>query len=379
MASPPKTPRSAKTHSSLYQRVKLRTEVRLGVLDTLQIVPFRGFGSRKSFILEGRVIEAKGISKPTDDTGVLENIANTIRRFDSDEIPDAKLRATFRGRRYETTTDREGYFAFRFDAAGATRTGWHSARVELIESIVGQAGIETRGTMLLPSGRAEYAVVSDLDDTVIKTGAYEPTTMARVILSSNARTRTAFPGVARLYQELEKGPDGRGRNPVFYVSRSGWNLYDLFEAFLEEQEMPRGPILLRDLSLIEKASEAVSHHDHKVSRIEAILKMYPKLPLVLIGDSGQHDPETYLSIVKKHPTRIRAVYLRDVTRGARDREVLAIARKIEKLGVPALASDDTLAVAVHAAAKGLLRASRLDAIRASRDAALTGENSAVFE
>lgn len=348
------------------------------MLDRLEILTFRGFGNDEKFVLEGRVVEAKGIERPTPQTGVLQNIRNSIRRFESDEIPDARLRATFRGRRYETTTDQEGYFAFRFDAAGASRSGWHTARVELMESIVGQEGIATHGAMLLPSQRAEYAVISDIDDTVVKTGAYDPTTMIRVVVSENARTRTAFPGVARLYQELEKGADGRGRNPFFYVSRSGWNIYDLFEAFLEEHEFPAGPILLRDLSMIEKASEAVSNHDHKINRIESLLAMYPRLPFVLIGDSGQEDPETYLSIARKHPKRIRAVYLRDVTRGARDRQVLAIAQKIDRLGVPALASDDTLAVAVHAAASGLLRTSRLNAIRESRDDALMGADSAVF-
>lgn len=372
-------PRSGdEKRSSAYQRTKLRVEARLGILDRLEIVPFRGFGSRETFVLEGRLIEAKGISQPTDDTGVIENIANTIRRFDSDEIPDARLRATFRGRRYETTTDREGFFAFRFDAAGASRAGWHSAKIELLESIVGQEGVTARGTMMLPSEQAEYAIVSDVDDTILKTGASEPTTMVRVVLSQNARTRTAFPGVAELYRALERGPDARGRNPVFYVSRTGWNLYDLFEMFLERNDLPIGPILLRDLSLIEKASEAVSNHEHKANRIEQILAMYPRLPLVLIGDSGQQDPETYYSIVKKHRARIRAVYLRDVTRGARDREVVGIVKRIMKLGIPALATDDTLAVAVHAATAGLLCNRSLEPIRAARDAALTGATSPVF-
>lgn len=378
MAPRPRQQRENDPTPSVYKRLKLRTEKRLGMLDRMEILTFRGFGNRETFVLEGRVVEARGLEQPTSRSGIVQNIANSIRRFESDELPSAKLRATFRGKRYETTTNREGYFAFRFDAAGASRAGWHSARVELVESLAGQEGIEARGSMLLPSDRAEFAIVSDLDDTVIKTGAYDRTTMMRVVVSENARTRTAFPGVARLYQELEKGPDGRGRNPVFYVSRSGWNLYDLFEAFLEENELPAGPILLRDLSLIDKTAEAASKKHHKANRIESILTMYPRLPLVLIGDSGQEDPETYLSIVKKHPTRIRAVYLRDVTRGGRDREVLGIAKKIERLGVAALASDDTLAVAVHAAASGLLRTSRLNAIRASRDAALTGANSAVF-
>lgn len=370
-----------KEHSrsaSRYQRLKLRVETRLGALDRLEIVPFRGFGNGDEFVLEGRLIESKGMSQPRDDSGLLENVANTIRRFDSDEVPDARLRATFRGRRYEAFTDREGYFAFRFDAGGASRPGWHTARVELVESMVKQAGIEAKGSMLLPSSRAEFIVVSDLDDTIVKTGAFDRMTMVRVVLSQNARTRTPFPGVSRLYRELEKGPDRRGNNPVFYVSRSGWNLYDLFERFLEEHDLPAGPLLLRDLALIEKASRTVSHSGHKLRRIEQILATYPSLPLVLVGDSGQEDPETYASIVKKHPRRIRAVYLRDVTAGRRDHEVAAIVRRIAKQGVPALATEDTLSLAVHAADHGLIRTSVLNAIRQARDEALTGARTRVF-
>jgi phosphatidate phosphatase APP1 len=375
---PAKTAPPPKRSSSRYQRVKLRVESALGVLDRMEIVPFRGFGGQKTFVLEGRVLERKGISKPTKKTGRIENIRNTLRRFDSDELPDAVLRATFRGKRYETTTDREGYFAFQFDAAGASRAGWHTAKIELLESLVGGRGISTRGAMLLPSPNCEYAVVSDVDDTIMCTGAAEPTTMVRMVLSENARTRTAFPGAARLYHALEQGPDGRGRNPVFYLSRTGWNLYDLFEMFLERNGFPSGPLLLRDLSIFEKASERVSNHNHKIGRIEQILKMYPSLPLVLIGDSGQQDPETYLELSKKHSRRIRAVYLRDVTRGKRDREVVGIVKQIMKLGIPALATDDTLALAVHAERAALLRTRSLEYIRAARDEALTGATSPVF-
>lgn len=372
------TGRTRRRGPSLYQRVKLRTESRLGILDRVEIVPFRGFGNGREFRLEGRLLESKGISQPDDDSTLLENVANTIRRFDSDEIPGATLRATFRGRRYEATTDHEGYFAFRFDGDGASRPGWHTARLELRESVTGQEGVEAKGVMLLPSTRSEFAVVSDLDDTVVQTGAFDRLTMIRVVMSNNARTRTPFPGVSRLYRELEKGPNGRARNPVFYVSRSGWNLYDLFERFLDTHDLPTGPVLLRDLTSFGAPSEVVSHHQHKVRRIEQILSTYPSLPLVLIGDSGQDDPETYEAIAKKYPSRIRAVYLRDVTGGARDREVVALVRRIERRGIPALATEDTLALAVHAADAGLIRPGVLNEIRRARDEALIGARTHIF-
>ena len=46
--------------------------------------------------------------------------------------------------------------------------------------------------------------------------------------------------------------------------------------------------------------------------------MYPALPFVLLGDSGQHDPEIYSEVVRENPGRILAIYIRDVSDGKDD-------------------------------------------------------------
>ncbi|MCB0044203.1 MAG: hypothetical protein KDD92_02105 [Caldilineaceae bacterium] len=48
--------------------------------------------------------------------------------------------------------------------------------------------------------------------------------MARIALLNNAGTRLPFAGVAELYAALSVGYDGRRRTPIFYLSRSPWNL-----------------------------------------------------------------------------------------------------------------------------------------------------------
>ena len=72
--------------------------------------------------------------------------------------------------------------------------------------------------------------------------------MAKLTLLHNAHTRLPFEGVAGFYQALQRGRDGEAYNPVFYVSNSPWNLYDLLEDFLDVHGIPRGPLLLRDWS-----------------------------------------------------------------------------------------------------------------------------------
>src|SRR3712207_4319126 len=70
---------------------------------------------------------------------------------------------------------------------------------------------------------------------------------------------------------------------------------------------------------------------YKLGIIRALLRTYPGLPFVLIGDSGEEDPEIYHQAAREHPGRIRAVYIRDVTNAKRDAEVKAIAKEMRSL------------------------------------------------
>jgi Uncharacterized conserved protein len=128
----------------------------------------------------------------------------------------------------------------------------------------------------------------------------------------NARTRLPFPGVAAFYQALEQGGDGARLNPIFYVSSSPWNIYDIIADFMDIQRIPTGPIHLRDWDIGLSALSSRRLKTHKEPIIREIHDMYPSLPFILIGDTSQHDPEIYGQIVSEFPNRIRAIYIRDV-------------------------------------------------------------------
>ena len=57
------------------------------------------------------------------------------------------------------------------------------------------------------------------------------------------------------------------------MSKSPWNLYDLLVEFLDRHELPRGPLLLRDMGLNTEAPL-----DHKTPAIEKILAVYGRQP-----------------------------------------------------------------------------------------------------
>src|SRR5690606_32076573 len=131
-------------------------------------------------------------------------------------------------------------------------------------------------------------------------------------LFNNAHTRLPFAGVSEFYRALQSGRNGKRNNPFFYVSSSPWNLYDLLIDFLDLNNIPEGPLLLRDFGLDHNKAGSSDHMGHKFKEIENILTTYPHLNFILIGDSGQDDPVIYKEVVKKYPNRILVIYIRDV-------------------------------------------------------------------
>ena len=95
------------------------------------------------------------------------------------------------------------------------------------------------------------------------------------------------------------------------------------------------------------------------------------LSWVLIGDSGQQDPEIYREAVREYPGRVRTIYIRDVTNPERDREVHAIAEEVEAMGVEMRLVEETVEAGEHAAANGLITQEALGDMRAeeAKDAA----------
>jgi phosphatidate phosphatase APP1 len=211
------------------------------------------------------------------------------------------------------------------------------------------------GRARIPGPRARFGVISDIDDTVLKTQATSTLAAARLTVFGNAHTRVPFGGVAPFYRGLVRGGDGASLNPVFYVSSSPWNLYDLLVDFLVHRDLPLGPLFLRDLGLDRERFIQGPHRAHKLEQIEEILGVHPHLPFVLVGDSGQHDPEIYREVVHRHPGRIRAIYIRDVGAPDRGAAVERVADGLSAHDVEMLLVKDTLAAAEHAADGGLVQ------------------------
>ncbi len=135
---------------------------------------------------------------------------------------------------------------------------------------------------------------------------------------------------------------------MFYVSSSPWNLHPFLISFLEHRDFPRGPLLLRDLLGTDAGRET------KAVRLHEILDLHPDLRFVLLGDSGEHDPEIYADLVRAYPGRVIAVYIREVRLDPGDGRVEKVSGSWAAEDVPFVLAADSDAVRRHASGLGLL-------------------------
>jgi phosphatidate phosphatase APP1 len=307
------------------------------------------------------VLQDEGIAKADPSHKRWQNLLNTLRRLESDPMAFAKVRVKIGDSEHELIADDEGFLHEWVKLpTPLEENAWHPVEIALIGTA---SATPVKGTahVLVPSPAAAFGVISDMDDTVLQSDVSMLLSAVRLMLLENSRTRLPFPGVAAFYRALHEGKAPAPKNPIFYVSSSPWNLYDVIVDFLEVHEIPIGPLQLRDWDL---GSMLSGHKDHKSAIIREILETYPWMKFILVGDSSQEDPEIYSAIVAQYPQRILAVYIRDVSKNPLRIQAINVLAEQVKLGACELVvGEDTLALAMHAAAKGWIDPSRLADVR----------------
>ena len=318
--------------------------------DPYEILAFRGYGNGTRAYVYGRVIEKRDIGASTTTDSVLKNLYNTYRRADSDPLRFANVKIGYGDTAVEMKADDEGFFGGWIEPKSAITDDdeWHDYSVELLRNASQALPDESKpapvtgsGEILVPPQSAKFCVISDIDDTVIQSRVSNFLIAAKTVMLGNARTRLPFPGVSAFYEALRDGAGGDDKNPIFFVSSSPWNIYDVITEFMDIQKIPKGPLMLRDWDIGLSSLSSARHSEHKGATIRNILQLYPALDVILIGDSGQHDPEIYRQMVEEFPNRVKAIYIRDVSRNAERKA------SVQKLADEVLASHSILVLAEH--------------------------------
>lgn len=283
--------------------------------DPVIITPYGGYANDTEIHAFARVLEDEGVQFSEEDS-LIRNVWNSYKRFASDEKHDARVMVQWEGPSLELRSDEEGYV--RLDTHhGLTlsheETLWLPLTFTLMEE--GRVIHTTTSQVMKPSPTAEFAVISDMDDTILQTGV-DSTFKWRVLVNSllkNSHRRAPMQGSRTFYKALSKGSTGFASNPFFYISNSPWNIHDYLTAFLVANEFPKGVLLLRDIGFENPRLQSFMEGT-KFQRIVHILETYPEQDFVLIGDAGELDADIYIKIAQDFPNRIKAIFIRSLRR-----------------------------------------------------------------
>lgn len=344
-----RSPETAKLVSTFQDRmIRLRHEVKLedGTLRGVRIVVHRGWVSSGVARIHVAVMEAPDLPDSSR-IPYWEVLTTNLRRHVTLPFPDVPVRIDLAGVTHVEETDRHGFAAFSIEIQDL-EPGWHEveARVSALDST--NPDFVGRGRILLPPDNARIAIISDIDDTVIRTGLDEGLTAFRRTLFGEADTRRSVKGMSSFYRGLSRGvPDDSGKAPgrpgVFYVSTGSWAFYEMLVQFLQLRGYPRGPLFLTDWGPSDRYLYR-SGQEHKSQAIGRVADGYPDTPLVLIGDSGQHDPEIYTEFAAEHPGRVVLILIVSAGRGSAENTERWRGRSAElrEQGVPLYVIDDAL-------------------------------------
>ena len=328
---------------------------------------YRGYGSRQEIFLIGRVFRQSRPEKVAEDTEIRAALRDIGRRIRRRRVAGVAVVGRFAGAESRVFTDRDGHFRITLNPRQlpSEDVAWHP--VDLV--VETEPPIHGRCEVFIPTSRCRTLIISDIDDTVMHTGVANKLKMLWRLFVADAESRIAFPGAAAFYRALHSGADGDEGNPMLYVSRAPWGIYDMLSTFFAMHRIPAGPVLfLREWGLSWKRPLPRRAEDHKRALIGKMLAVYPDLPVVLIGDSGQHDPEVYARIVEENPGRVRAVYIRNVSRHAgRIEDVERLARAVAASGSSLVLAADSVVMAEHAAGIGLIGQGAVAEVAAGQD------------
>ena len=352
-----------------FDRLRYRLEKNLDRSNPVRLMPLAAFTYPGGLYIKGRVLHQRHPITSADNDSLWDDLLDFYRRMNSNEIPNARLRIHAGAEVRSVQSDEEGYFELSL-ALSTIQPQLKSVQLELLpdsetEPVMDPTNMAPISVPLVQnSNMARFGVISDVDDALLVTNVQNPFGLARSLFSGRASQRTHFPGAPALYRGLQSG-----RNPLFFVSSSPWNLYDLMEETFAYHGLPEHVTFLRDWGFTDQEILPTENMDFKLGMLRQITSLFPDLSFLLIGDSGQEDPEIYARFILENPGRILGVYIRDVSRDPR-RDAAVQAMKTS--GVPLMLAPDSLTMAQDAVARGWLNPAVLSEIEADQSRSASG-------
>ncbi|HPU56682.1 MAG TPA: App1 family protein [Verrucomicrobiota bacterium] len=156
--------------------------------------------------------------------------------------------------------------------------------------------------------RSGWIVVSDIDDTIKVTEVRNRRALLRNTFLAPFRPVDGMAAVYRAWSE-------KAQPQFFYLSASPWQLYRPLAAFVETNNFPPGVFVLKNFRFKDDDFFNLFQNPqkYKTAEVERLIEQFPDREFVLVGDSGERDPEAFAALAKKHPKQVKRILIRNVT------------------------------------------------------------------
>lgn len=195
-------------------------------------------------------------------------------------------------------TDRNGFLVLKLPA------GLHPGILDVTLTVAGWTSAPATLQVIVFDDSPGLGVISDIDDTLVDSGVTKKLELLKNTLFRSTWELKAFPLAAETVAALAgKGADGLPTVPLFYVSGSPWGLHSRISHFFDRAGFPHGAMILRRYS-----REPVRNPESfKFPHLKDIYEAFPHKSWILLGDSGERDPEVYARLSRD---RTAAEYIR---------------------------------------------------------------------
>lgn len=154
--------------------------------------------------------------------------------------------------------------------------------------------------------RRGLSVISDIDDTIKISNVTSKKALVKGVFFDEYKVAGGMP---EFYNRLEK------RDVCFhYVSSSPWQLYPGLAPLLKKF-YPTGSVSLRHFYIANRSFIDFFRHSrrYKLNVISDLLNRFPQRDFILIGDSGEKDPEIYAEIAGRYSDQVMGIFIRQVS------------------------------------------------------------------
>ena len=181
-------------------------------------------------------------------------------------------------------------------------------------SVVARDGRRFSGTVQLLEAKG-VSVISDIDDTIKVSNVLD---RDELLMNTFVRPFRPVPGMAGVYCAWATNNGAA----FHYVSGSPWQLYRPLADFVQSNGFPAGSFHLKQFRVKDETflDLFTKPEVYKSTVIEPLLKRFPERRFILVGDSGERDPEIYGALARKFPGQVRRIFIRDVTNQSAESE-----------------------------------------------------------